>query len=458
MAYQHQPGIAISVSISDEDQPSEVWSLGLGSADLKSGLEVTPDTVFRLGSISKTITSTAVLVLRDQGKLSLRDPVVKHLPWFQTGERPKNAPEITVWHLLTHTSGLPRELDIPYWTHRRFPTLEGIREALPGTDLVGMPGVHYQYSNLGMALLGAVASAAAEKPYAEVIQDTVLNPLGMRNTYVDTGAIPAGKLATGYLLAEGSPPPLAPDTESAAYAPAANLSSSVNDMARFVLAQFDPREHGALLLRASTLREMHRPHFLFPSWRSARGLGFSGLSKRRTHAGGGTAAGSQVTVRPWHSSPRPESAWWYSPTATKPDPRATCPRRSTFWFQPSKRRAISATKKVRQTGLTNAANSTSGTTATPAAIKTVGASRSRCWCSKTTSRPSTTATRPSRICHRACLSGVNRTQRTPSGESSGRALRFEFGTDGRVDRIKRGTEYLFPTDCETVSEDLHCLR
>src|SRR5207248_1942829 len=90
-----------------------------------------PDTLYRIASISKLFTSTAILQLRDRGQLRLDDPVVAHLPWFALEGRGPDDPAITIRHLLTHTSGLPRESAFPYWTDLQFPTREQVVRALP---------------------------------------------------------------------------------------------------------------------------------------------------------------------------------------------------------------------------------------------------------------------------------------------------------------------------------------
>ena len=106
------PGLAIAV-VHDQEL---VWSCGFGVADLKTRVPVTPGTIFRIASITKTFTSTAILHLRDRGKLRLDDPVVTYLPWFTYKNRHTEGPAVTIRQLLTHTSGLPRESAFPYWT------------------------------------------------------------------------------------------------------------------------------------------------------------------------------------------------------------------------------------------------------------------------------------------------------------------------------------------------------
>lgn len=272
-----QPGVSIGV-VHDQEL---VWAKGFGLADLAAGRPATPATVYRIGSITKTFTATALLQLRDAGRLSLDDPVRRHLPWFGVRGPSPEGPEITVRHLLTHTAGLPRDAPLPYWTDREFPTREALAEAVREGVALFEPGAGYEYSNLGIALAGEVIAAASGMPWVEYVERHVLAPLGMASTSAAGPRAPPERLATGYLTRPAdteSPasPPLAPPTVSRALAPAAEMSSTVEDLARYVSAHLaGPGATGSALLSPATRREMHRVHWLSPSWTSGRGLGFS---------------------------------------------------------------------------------------------------------------------------------------------------------------------------------------
>ena len=109
IAHRNAPGLSIAVVYDQEI----VWAEGYGYSDLEENVPATPSTVYRIGSITKLFTSTAVLQLRDQGKLRLDDPVSLYLPWFSVRNPFPDAPEITIRQLLTHTAGLSREADFP---------------------------------------------------------------------------------------------------------------------------------------------------------------------------------------------------------------------------------------------------------------------------------------------------------------------------------------------------------
>ncbi len=271
--YHALPGLSIGV-VHDQEL---VWARGYGLSDLEKRTPVTPGTVFRIGSITKLFTATAIMQLRDAGELRLDDPVSMHLPWFEIRSAFEGEPEITVRHLLTHTSGLPREAAFPYWTTHDFPTREQIREAVPDQDAIFAPASKYKYSNLGMALLGEIVTAVSGEPWAKYLQEHVFQPLGMSDTSAAPGGELRRKMTTAYLRRspDGSRK-IADYYETRALAPAANIVSNVENLARFATLQFRdvPHASGAQILKASTLREMHRPHWIRSNWSSALGLGF----------------------------------------------------------------------------------------------------------------------------------------------------------------------------------------
>jgi D-alanyl-D-alanine carboxypeptidase len=272
MAYRGLPGLSIAI-VHDQDV---VWSRGFGHADVQKKTPTTPQTIYRIASISKLFTSTAILHLRDQGKLNLDDPVVKHLSWFQLKNQPADAPPITIRHLLVHISGLPRESPFPYFSDFRFPTREQLIQALPGQEAVYPPETKWKYSNLGLSLAGEVVAAVAKEPFESYVQKNILDPLGMTSSSVVLPDTHKERLATGYgrRLPDG-PREVRPFTDAQGITAAGGLSSTVEDLARFASLQFrDGPVGGTQILKGSTLREMHRVHWLMDDWKSGRGLGF----------------------------------------------------------------------------------------------------------------------------------------------------------------------------------------
>jgi CubicO group peptidase (beta-lactamase class C family) len=276
--YHELPGLAIGVVRGDRT----IWAKGYGRADLATGAPVATSTPFRLGSVSKVFTAVAVMQLRDQGKLGLDDPVTRHLPWFTIGSPYAGAPPITVRHLLTHTSGLPREAALPYWTTHEFPTREELRKALATQSVFSPPGASYRYSNVGVALLGEIVEAVSGQRYADYLAAHVFGPLGMT---ASTASRVAG-LARAYQRRR----PAEARREMAYYdtgvfAPMGGVISTVDDLGRFVALLLSADAGGVAqpdtgrVLAAPTLAEMERLQFVYPSFSGGRGLGFA-VSRR----------------------------------------------------------------------------------------------------------------------------------------------------------------------------------
>jgi len=297
MAYRGQPGLSIAVV---RDQ-KVVWLSGFGYANIEKSVEATPKTRYRIASITKLFTATSIMQLRDKGKLSLDDEVASHLPWFKLKRGYPEAPPIRVWHLLTHTSGLPREAPTPYWTDSNFPTRETVMRLISTQEAAAPTETLWKYSNLALTLAGEIVQEVSGTPYAEYVEGNILKPLGMRDTLVSPPEPGDPKLARGYgrRLPDGSRG-VAPYTDCKGITPAANMTTTAEDLAKFAMLQFrDGPEGGKQILRGSTLREMHRPHWLQPDWREGFGIGFN-LRRvgDRTYVGhGGAVQGFRTHVR-----------------------------------------------------------------------------------------------------------------------------------------------------------------
>ncbi len=299
MAYEQIPGMSVAL-VHDQDL---VWARGYGLAHREAGVPATPETLYSVCSISKLFTSIGVMHLRDMDRLSLRDPVSDLLPWYDLEETFDGGP-VTVEGVLTHSSGLPRETAHSYWTgpDHQFPTQAEIVDGLAGQETLYPARQYFQYSNLGMALAGQIVEHVSGVEYASWIQENILNPLGMKDTYVD---IPeehrSGRFATGYTRIKRSG-----KRDEAAFfqthgiAAAAGYASTVEDLARFASWQFRLLEKGgAEILDINTLREMHRVHWVDPDFESMWGLGFavSQSDGERTVGHGGSCPGFRSTFQ-----------------------------------------------------------------------------------------------------------------------------------------------------------------
>jgi D-alanyl-D-alanine carboxypeptidase len=298
-AYSGLPGASLGV-IHDQEL---VWAAGFGWADTERRVPATAETRYRIASITKTFTATALLQLRDAERLQLDDPLTKHLPWFAITTRHTDAPPITIRHLLTHTSGLPREAAFPYWTDFEFPTPERLREGLTRQEGILATETQWKYSNLALALAGDVVEAASGESYAAYVKAHILDPLGMKDTLVLAPAEDDPRLARGYgrRMPDGRRTP-APHVDTRGISAAANMTTSVVDLARFAMLQFrDGPTGGAQILRGSTLREMQRIHWLEPDWQAGWGLGFriQRLNGKTSFGHGGSLPGYRTQLRIW---------------------------------------------------------------------------------------------------------------------------------------------------------------
>ena len=269
-------GVGLVIGIVHDQDVVLLKAYGYSSLDPEAPMQ--EDSIFRIASHSKLFTAISVLRARDAGALRLDDEVATHLPWFDIENRHPKARPVTVRHLLTHTAGLPRESIHPAWTDFEFPEAEAVRDTISDQETTYATETKWKYSNLGFTLAGMVAGAASGKPFAELVNQGILEPLGMDSTSV--GPIPAdhqGRLATGYgrRMADGSRQSM-PFVDARAFDPATGVSSSVPDMLKFLQWQLRVRDRKSdKVLATNTLLEMQRVHWVQSSWDSGWGLGFS---------------------------------------------------------------------------------------------------------------------------------------------------------------------------------------
>jgi len=269
MTAKSMPGVVVGV-IADQDL---VWTSSFGMADIAAKRPMAAGTKFRMASHSKLFTATAIMQLREQGKVRLDDPVVKYLPWFQVKTAAPDDPAITVEDLLTHASGLPREAG-SHWSTLEFPTGAELKNLLPERQAAFSPEVRWKYSNLAYSLAGMIVEAVSGETWAGYVQKHIFDPLGMTASSVDK---PDSGLAVGYgrKMADGSREVM-PFVDARGMAAATGITSTVEDMARFVSAQFRRgKMGGAQLLSTGSLREMHRVRMMESTWTTGYAVGFS---------------------------------------------------------------------------------------------------------------------------------------------------------------------------------------
>jgi CubicO group peptidase (beta-lactamase class C family) len=284
------------------------WSAGAGFADLARRSAANPATLYRIASITKTFTGTAVMQLRDAGRLELDEAAANYIPEMRDiAPTDAKIELVTIRRMLAHTSGLASEPPGTDWT---VPVYEGLVARTlnqPGAIATRIPpNQHPKYSNLAYQLLGEVIARVAGIPYAEYMREAVLLPLGMNSTIFS----PAddwlqSRQATGY-----APRAFSDELEVANVTPQlwaeGGLWSSVDDLTKWLSAQlkaYREPSSNSTILSATSLREMHDPRYLDGNdWTQAWGLSWCAVRRDDTvwiqHSGGLPGFSTTVCFNP----------------------------------------------------------------------------------------------------------------------------------------------------------------
>jgi CubicO group peptidase (beta-lactamase class C family) len=238
-----------------------IWEAAVGAADVEGEVEATPDTQYRIGSITKTFTAAAIMQLRDAGKLDLEDTLDRHI------EGVAHTPPIR--RLLSHASGLQRETQDDSWLTLRFAEPDELLETLAQAELVLPSGARFHYSNLAFALLGIVVERVSGVPYKDYIRERLLEPVGLTRVSFE----PEPPAAKGYLAqpyADGVWDTVG--VETGAWASAGQLWGTAADICRWGAFLADPDES---VLAESSAEEMRTVQAIsdHERWQSGYGLG-----------------------------------------------------------------------------------------------------------------------------------------------------------------------------------------
>ncbi|MBL7859666.1 MAG: serine hydrolase [Cyclobacteriaceae bacterium] len=235
VTFQETPGIVVGMY----DQ-GKISYYAFGVADLKAKEPVTSRTLFEIGSITKTFTTSVAALLSLEQKIAFDEKAQTYLP-ARIVLPEKNGKSITIGHLASAHSGLPRmpgnfapaDVNNPYIDYRE----NELTAFLNNCELNREPGSQYEYSNLGMGLLGYIVSRIEDKPYSKLIHESIAKPLEMRHTFI-SGQVHDKLLATGY---SGSTPVKAWTWEDASVLTGAGgIVSNAEDMMKFLVAQLNP--------------------------------------------------------------------------------------------------------------------------------------------------------------------------------------------------------------------------
>ena len=274
--FDNLPGLTAAVI---EDQ-EVLWSGAVGLSNVENNVKAEASTLCSICSISKLFTSVAIMKLYDEGKLRLDDRISDLLPTYKLEQKYSESGPITVRTLLTHSSGLPREAAYPYWTGPdfAFPSKKDIDSKLSEQETLYPASTYFQYSNLGLTLLGEIVEEISGVPYDEYVQKNILNPLGLSDTRTELPEKLYGKkLAIGYsAIARNGNREKVNFFQANGITPAAGFSSSVLDLGKFASWQFRLRDSTITeILKPSTLKYMQNVHWTNPDWKTTWGLGFA---------------------------------------------------------------------------------------------------------------------------------------------------------------------------------------
>jgi CubicO group peptidase (beta-lactamase class C family) len=221
-----------------------VWSKGFGKADNQKGIDADTASIYRIGSISKTVTAYLLMLMVQRGTLSLDEPVAKYLPEIKQVRRNglSDTLPITFRQLASHTSGLAREPDlrdaatgpIEGWENK-------VLSSIPASRLITPPGKKYSYSNIGFGILGLAISRAAQKPFIDLVEENVFRPMQMTSSFYIVKEQYETRIAAGY---ERNPLTKQVDAAQARSelagrgykVPNGGIFTTANDLARFIMA------------------------------------------------------------------------------------------------------------------------------------------------------------------------------------------------------------------------------
>lgn len=302
------PGAVVGVVAGTEPDDALGWFQAFGWGGGPASVEgvarpLDADTLFRVASITKTFTATAIVQLRDQGKLRLDDPLVKHVPEFAAVQNPFGPiDDVTLRRVASHSSGLMGEPPLDHWSTLRFPTREEWLAALPQVRVAIRPGSAFKYSNLGYTLLGEVVERCSGKPYLEYMQEAIFDPLSMASSAYELTDELRSRAAPGHMphpYEDGAEPSLPSPLNG--MAAAGQLWTTARDLSRWISVHFrtDVAERGGLqILAGPSMIEMRQASYVEPNWAGGYGFGWRILRRgeRVYHGHGGSVPGYRSQI------------------------------------------------------------------------------------------------------------------------------------------------------------------
>ena len=285
----HAPGMSAAASVSNKI----VWSQGFGFCDLKKQKPAEAKTVYRYASISKSITATAVMQLVEQGKVSIDAPIQKYVPSFP--KKPEG--EITVRHLMTHTSGIRHYRGLEFLNNRQYDSVEEALKIFQDDPLEFKPGEKYQYSSYGYNILAAVVEKASGKSFRDYLKEKIFQPASMTATDLEILAEPIKERTIQYVSFGKNFMP-APTVNLSCKWAGGGLAGTAEDLVHFCMALNEGKILSAKsceqMYRAGTLNDGSHTEYGF-GWRlrvDSRGRRWVG------HSGGATGGTTHFLHNP----------------------------------------------------------------------------------------------------------------------------------------------------------------
>lgn len=258
-----------------------------GVTNVDHPLPVDPDTLFLIGSTSKTLTATVVMTLVEEGRLSLEDPVVQHLPELVLRDEQARAC-VTVGQLLDHTSGWRGDIEVDTgWGDDAL--ARALTEVAAGVPQVFAPGTNASYNNLALVVAGRLIEQVTGQTYEQAVRERLLEPLAMTDTFFFPWEVAGRRFATGHVLRDDVAAPAYTYPTTRGIGPAGGAASTVRDQLRYAQFHLDGAAAGSAPLGDALRLDMQRPRVTLPS--ALSGIGVSWLLRDRdglrmvTHGG-----------------------------------------------------------------------------------------------------------------------------------------------------------------------------
>ena len=262
------PGFSVVVV----NKENVIYSKGFGKEKLDRPQPFTPRSISAIGSLTKSLTATAIMQLVEQGKMKLDVPIVNYLPWFKTANK-EVSDKVTVRMLLNNTSGLHADLQPTYDITDR--ALESLARSLEGSFIVDEPGSSYNYNNLGFSIAGLLIHKVSALPYMDYLEKFIFKPLEMQNTTTNPDKFNViGALEGHFHGIEYAFPALREThTESGEYIPAGSITrSNAEDLGHYLITLLNQgRYKNRQLLSPESIKEMWTPDSSFPGLTKEQG-------------------------------------------------------------------------------------------------------------------------------------------------------------------------------------------